>query len=197
LFQGSLAQSKVYFQLLQLLRIIPLWIRETREDLHKLKTSTDASSDLNAYMSRARGIATSKLDESKNIASWNWHHIEDYFAVLEKELLERIETKTNEIRGLRDGVDGNADSKQIINTNALLEASKSTSMNRYIIIFTVLTIFYLPLGFVTAVFSMDLLHEEELTGMKSQYAATIVAVSVVTYAVAIGLVMFVDRQKIK
>jgi hypothetical protein len=98
-------------------------------------------------------------------------------------------------------------------------------MNRYIIIFTVLTILYLPLGFVTvssttedelpqlptltcnytnnlhtltkAVFSMDLLHEEELTGMKSQYAATMVAVSVVTYAVAIGLVLFVDRQKIK
>jgi hypothetical protein len=44
---------------------------------------------------------------------------------------------------------------------------------------------------------MDLLHEEELTGMKSQYAATMVAVSVVTYAVAIGLVLFVDRQKIK
>ena len=44
---------------------------------------------------------------------------------------------------------------------------------------------------------MDLLQEEELTGMKSQYAATIVGVSIVTYAVAIGLVMFVDRQKIK
>ncbi|KAK4119319.1 hypothetical protein N657DRAFT_260848 [Parathielavia appendiculata] len=75
--------------------------------------------------------------------------------------------------------------------------SKSTSMNRYIIIFTVLTIFYLPLGFVTAVFSMGLLHEEELTGIKSQYATTMVVVSVVTYAVAIGLVMFVDRRRIK
>lgn len=44
---------------------------------------------------------------------------------------------------------------------------------------------------------MDLLHEEELTGMKTQYAVTMVAVSVATYAVAVGLVVFVDRQKIK
>ncbi|KAK4125706.1 hypothetical protein N657DRAFT_669935 [Parathielavia appendiculata] len=172
LFQGSLAQSKVYFQLLQLLRIIPLWIRETRDDLERLK---------------ARSVFRTALPYIPG-RKWN------------QQLLSRIETKTDEIRGLRDG---------LINTNALLEASRSTSMNRYVIIFTLLTIFYLPLGFVTefcfrlpsgnnlAVFSMDLLHEQELTVMKSQYAATMVAVAVVTYAVAIGLVVFVDCQKIK
>ncbi|KAH6843422.1 hypothetical protein B0I37DRAFT_357382 [Chaetomium sp. MPI-CAGE-AT-0009] len=158
LFHGSLAQSKVYFQLLQLLRIMPLWIKETRIDLVNLKTVTKT------HIPTSRGHIP---------CMHNWDQIFKRFTELEEELLSRIETKTEEIRGLRDG------------------------MNRYVIIFTILTIFYLPLGFVTAVFSMDLLHEEELTGMKSQYAATMVAVSVVTYVVAIGLVMFVDRQKIR
>ena len=44
--------------------------------------------------------------------------------------------------------------EKIISTNSLLEASKSTSMNRYVIIFTILTIFYLPLGFVTVSLSI-------------------------------------------
>jgi hypothetical protein len=44
---------------------------------------------------------------------------------------------------------------------------------------------------------MDLLHEQELADMKYQYAKTIIAVSLATYGVAIGLVIFVDRQKIQ
>jgi Mg2+ and Co2+ transporter CorA len=44
---------------------------------------------------------------------------------------------------------GETHGTQLFNASSLLEAHKSTSMNRYIIIFTTLTIFYLPLGFIT------------------------------------------------
>jgi hypothetical protein len=44
---------------------------------------------------------------------------------------------------------------------------------------------------------MDLLHEETLAGMKSQYTVTMVAVAVLTYMVSVSLVLFVDRRKIK
>ena len=91
-------------------------------------------------------------------------------------------------------------------------------MNRYIIIFTIVSVFYLPLGFVTvcptptpfyyrtreadylshlqALFSMDLLHEKELAGIKSQYTVTMATVAIATYIAAIGLVVFVDRRKV-
>lgn len=44
---------------------------------------------------------------------------------------------------------------------------------------------------------MDLLHEEALMGMKDQYTVTMVVVAVFTYIVAVSLVLFVDRQRIK
>lgn len=44
---------------------------------------------------------------------------------------------------------------------------------------------------------MDLLHDREISFLRSQYAGAMVTVSVVTYVVAIGLVLFVDRRKVK
>ena len=43
---------------------------------------------------------------------------------------------------------------------------------------------------------MDLIHDLELSHLKSQYAGAMVAVAVVTYAAAIRLVLFVDRRKV-
>jgi hypothetical protein len=47
-----------------------------------------------------------------------------------------------------------------------------------------------------AVFSMDLMHDEKLVGMKSQYAVTMVLVAVSTYVAAVGLIALVDRRLI-
>jgi hypothetical protein len=43
---------------------------------------------------------------------------------------------------------------------------------------------------------MDLLHDEKLNYLKGPYTATIVTVSVATYIVALGFVLFVDRRKV-
>ena len=43
---------------------------------------------------------------------------------------------------------------------------------------------------------MDLFHEKELAGMKSQYTVTMAAVAIATYIAAVGLVAFVDRRKV-
>ncbi|KAK4096845.1 hypothetical protein N658DRAFT_527438 [Parathielavia hyrcaniae] len=128
-------------------------IRETRDDLEKLKAFIDGDPPTPHFI--------------------QWSHVFNAFTLLEEELLRRIETKTAEIWALRDG---------IINTNALQEAFKSTSLNRYVIIFTILTIFYLPLGFITVSLSAS--------GNK----LAMVGAFVVTYTVAFGLVMFVDQD---
>jgi hypothetical protein len=91
LFDGSFSQSKMYFQILQLLRIMLLWIRETRYDLERFKSA--ALADMPRYYSRSRDVIRQ-----------NWDRVLEHFTVLEQELLRRVDAKTDEIRGLHDGV---------------------------------------------------------------------------------------------
>jgi hypothetical protein len=95
----SLAHSKLYFQLLHLLRIIPLWIRETKYDLERLRDECNTTishpipeSDHQPFLRSAGPVGR------------NWDQLMYHFHVLESELGRRIEEKTDEIRGLRDGV---------------------------------------------------------------------------------------------
>jgi hypothetical protein len=86
MLDDSLAQSKMYFQLLHLLRIMPLWIRDTRYDLEKLG---------NDYILTVR---------TQDVVHQNWTEVMRRFGVFEKELQKRIGEKKDEITGLRDGV---------------------------------------------------------------------------------------------
>ncbi|KAK3297305.1 uncharacterized protein B0H64DRAFT_457373 [Chaetomium fimeti] len=181
MLDDSLAHSKLYFQLLHLLRIMPLWIRETKYDLERLRNECNIT-----ISSPIPGSDHHSFLGTTELVRQNWDEVLSHFHALENELGRRIDAKTDEIRGLRDG---------LFNASSLLEAHKATSMNRAIIIFTTVTIFYLPLGFVTAVFSMDLLHETNLANFKSPYAIAMATVSIVTYLVVFGSVLFVDRKK--
>lgn len=78
----------------------------------------------------------------------------------------------------------------------MLEASKSTSMNRHIIVFTVVTILYLPLSYVTAVYSMSLIQDEDLSHLKWPHVGSMVVVACLTYMISVAVVFFVDRKKI-
>lgn len=109
MFDDSFAQSKMYFQLLHLLRIVPLWIRETGDDLQRLKSryykdsavETSYLLELESKGVLARGAAA----RSAEIVRQNWENLLEDFSQLEEKLLRRIGAKTDEIRGLRDGVD--------------------------------------------------------------------------------------------
>lgn len=99
MLDGSLSQSKMYFQLLQLLRIIPLWIRETRYDLEKLRH------DCNSVVGRPiQGVSDQSLLRTASLVRQNWDEMMDRFRAHENELQKRIDAKTDELRGLRDGV---------------------------------------------------------------------------------------------
>jgi len=104
----SLAQSRMYFQLLHLLRIIPLWIRETRADLEGLRASYNQiePQETSRLIYRYR-LTKHALDKSDEIIQKNWETLFEDFGRLEDMLHKRIEAKTDEIRGLRDGVSCN------------------------------------------------------------------------------------------
>ncbi|KAK0659712.1 hypothetical protein QBC41DRAFT_237224 [Cercophora samala] len=182
MFDASFTQLKLYFQLLHLLRIAQEFIQEASTNLRSLS----AQHRIMMEKTNADKSNTATRD-AVVIVSKNWDTIIANFDAQAATLAGLISTKTGEIERLRDG---------IMNATTLLEASKSTSMNRHIIIFTAVTIFYLPLGFVTAVYSMSLIGDEALSHLKGPYVGSMLAVAGLTYMVSIAVVFFVDRKKI-
>ncbi|QRD93536.1 hypothetical protein F9C07_2235171 [Aspergillus flavus] len=62
-------------------------------------------------------------------------------------LLDRIERKIEEVKGLRDGLFNAISAKDASKGTKL--AKNSCRQNRYILVFSVVTVFYLPKDFVT------------------------------------------------
>lgn len=115
------------------------------------------------YRSREYNKLRDKYENMWNEKVWDKHIMQ------EQKFLERIEGKQNEIMGLRDGVGpvhtylqyGNKVSpilitkaKQLFNATTHKEGSKSATFSRYVIIFTIVTVVYLPPGF-SAVFHLS------------------------------------------
>ncbi|KAL2126472.1 hypothetical protein VTI74DRAFT_847 [Chaetomium olivicolor] len=206
MFRRSFDKSRMYFQLLELLREMRRCIRDTRSDLEDLRAKSLEALQAESETLSHWGVDEKVMSESADRIRRNWDSLMEDFSSLEGQLLKLINTKEEDIRDLRDGVMKTRRPRspwsrltcgaiQLTNAHNLLEASRATSMNRYIIIFTVVTIFYLPLGFVTAVFSMDLLHEEELAYLTWPYGMTMLFVSVATYVVAMLLVAVIARRE--
>ncbi|EAW25667.1 uncharacterized protein NFIA_044860 [Aspergillus fischeri NRRL 181] len=126
MFDSSFARSDFYFTILQHLRIFAQTIRDTGSDLQAL-------ADLGLFHLRI------PLDNIESPAAAAWEQIMTRFEETSDRLLQRIYNQTEDIRSLRDG---------LFNATSLREASKSTNMNRYIMVFTIMTILYLPLSFV-------------------------------------------------
>jgi hypothetical protein len=94
----------------------------------------------------------------------NWKRVSSHQQRLGNNLLSRIAKKGEEVKSLRDGVSlrvqyRNPDSfhvdvlayrarTQLFNATSVSEATKSSQLNHYILAFTVVTIFYLPLRFI-------------------------------------------------
>ncbi|KAK4669973.1 uncharacterized protein QC763_207614 [Podospora pseudopauciseta] len=175
------SQSRMCFQLLRFLRIAPEWMKETQEDLH------DFYRIFGIHPLRGWHESTSETAKFDRIVKENWDRDMAQFDSFQAKLERRIEVKADEIRGLQDG---------ILSATNLLEASKSTSMNRRIIVFTVVTIFYLPLSYVTAVYSMSLIQDEDLSHLKWSHVGSMVVVACLTYMISVAVVFFVDRKKI-
>ncbi|KAF2744806.1 hypothetical protein M011DRAFT_157469 [Sporormia fimetaria CBS 119925] len=160
-------KSLVYFKVIQVLRIFSDRIRNTRSDLEvveQLKTCSTMIEDLVASHDEAT-----------------------------ERLLKMIATKTEEIKGLRDG---------LFNASSLREASSATTMNRFIIVFTIVTVLYLPPSLIAAVFGTDLFNSEEEDSSRTlrQYINSTITVSVITHVFAIFLACFAykfDMAKMK
>ncbi|RYO83328.1 hypothetical protein DL766_000067 [Monosporascus sp. MC13-8B] len=160
MFDASFIRSRFYFEVIQMLRIFSDIIRETGRDLQTMVSDPNMASHLSWKDDHDEALR----ENSKSILRANWDIVEVRQKDAEKRLLDRITGLSGDMQSLRDG---------LFNATALLEASRSTAMARYVFVFTV------------TVFSTQFFNKTEMADTIAVYRDSTIAVALVTYAVAI------------
>ncbi|KAK8035744.1 hypothetical protein PG991_001817 [Apiospora marii] len=166
-------QSETYFFVIELLRIASDWITEAVTDLHTLRTWTTR--------------LVSGPDDITALIEAKWEEVFDVAKKHEANLLARIEKQRLEVYSLRDG---------LFNATSVRESTKGTHINEYILVFTVMTVLYLPLGFMATLYGIDLF-DFKVPGQTKQFAITTGLVAGSTYLAALGLLYGVRHRRKK
>ncbi|KAG8667835.1 hypothetical protein FPOAC2_13037 [Fusarium poae] len=117
---------------------------------------------------------------SKAILKFNWDIVKTRQKEAADKILKRLERTTNEVQGLMDGV---------FNIQSIQEAQKSRTLNKYLFVFTLVTIIFLPPSLVATFFGTDIFNSSTNDKTEKKFWASVVAVSVVTYILA-GMGLF-------
>ncbi|KAF3058551.1 hypothetical protein GL218_05448 [Daldinia childiae] len=142
MFDSTFERSRLYFTVLQALRIFSEWIQESGRELQQLKLDFDGN--IQSSGTRRSSISSSHGGESPNSFMKEideaWEKVISIHGTSSKSLIDRIEKKEEEIKSFRDG---------LFSATSVREASRATILNQYILVFTIVTIFYLPLSYVS------------------------------------------------
>ncbi|OTA53959.1 hypothetical protein K449DRAFT_389502 [Hypoxylon sp. EC38] len=191
MFDNSFELSKLYFSVLQLLRIITEWIEESITDLRDLRER---------YALRKRfliQILKLGLDDISSTEK-NWDTVIATMELPANRLLDRINRKAEEVKSLRDGLFNATSLREA--TKSLQEASKGIALNRAIYVFTVVTVIYTPLGFVSALWALPILNNDSDNGAETPRAAfisTFILIPLLTYVIALFAVGYFSLESSK
>ncbi|KAI1318210.1 hypothetical protein F5Y16DRAFT_392142 [Xylariaceae sp. FL0255] len=168
---NKLERSELYFGLLHLFRIFSSYINDSMTDFKRM-----------VAMSRD-AIHHSPSKDAQEIMRKNWDAVADRQKRLGEELLGRINNRIAEIESLRDG---------LFNAQSVRETLRSAQLNRYLFVFTVFTILYLPPSFVATLYATNVFGGTDGTeDTQRRFWITFGSVTGVTYIVAaLGLSAF-------
>ncbi|KAJ8126151.1 hypothetical protein O1611_g7486 [Lasiodiplodia mahajangana] len=179
MFDDNFERSKLYFTVLQILRIFGDRIRTVSSDLHMLDDLFLKRTDFPMRRMRQHELQAMRS---------NWELVRATQKKAERCLLDRILSKTEEMKSLRDG---------LFNATSLREANRSSVMGRYVLIFTVVTVLYLPPSFISTVLDMDIFKKNDLAETTWEYKVSLVSVSLFTYIVALAGVIAVNWKALQ
>ncbi|KAI0490247.1 hypothetical protein F4859DRAFT_1999 [Xylaria cf. heliscus] len=199
MFDDGFERSKLYVTILQILRIFSECISTTSDDLGLLDGLFMKDNDF--------PMRNMRPDELRKMRS-NWQSVKEFQKQAEESLLGRIMQKTEEVKSLRDGL-FNATSLREANLSSrlaeqssrqteqsLIEAQRSALMGRYVLVFTVVTILYLPPSFISTVLDMDIFKKDIGQG-RWEYKVSVVSVSLLTYLLAFVTIIAADWKGFK
>ncbi|KAI1113108.1 hypothetical protein F5Y14DRAFT_418900 [Nemania sp. NC0429] len=183
MFDDSFQLSEQYFTVLQLLRIFQDWIEEVEKGVGDLKGEL-----IGQYESwrvwRQRYAPEDEeewpLDMKK--LEENFKKVQDFFELRVNPLKERIKRKKEEVESLRDG---------LFNAASLREALKAKTLNLFIGVFTVVTVFFTPLSFVATFWAIPFLAQNSQAVVPSAFTTSFVAVPVFTYLLSAVFIAWV------
>ncbi|KAI0377252.1 hypothetical protein F5Y04DRAFT_180576 [Hypomontagnella monticulosa] len=188
MFDSTFERSQLYFTVLQTLRIISEWVHESGRELHQLKRDFYAS--VQSGPARRGSISSKKSDAPPNTLideiDKAWEELIALHNSSSESLLNRIEKKEEDIKSFRDG---------LFSATSVREASRATAMNQYILVFTFVTIFYLPLSYASSLFSMDLFTYDSTESNRSSFFISTVTIALVTWAVAAVVLWLVHDDR--
>ncbi|KEZ43621.1 hypothetical protein SAPIO_CDS4216 [Scedosporium apiospermum] len=168
MFDNSFRLSKLYFTVLQVLRIASSCIEESVSDLRLVQEKW--SNAVQYETTDARNV-TRELEEM--VTSME---------AKKQRLLSRVDKKVEELLG----------------ATSLREATKAMALNQYIYIFTIVTVVYTPVGFLAAFWALPFLNNPDDSGIvrtPSAFVSTFIAVPVATYAVCLILAAYSAKKR--
>ncbi|KAI0452420.1 hypothetical protein F5B21DRAFT_336069 [Xylaria acuta] len=185
MFDDDFGRSRLYLTILQILRFFDGRISTVSNDLGWLDDLFLKRPDF--------PISKMKQDELQVLRS-NWELVRETQRKAEKSLLNRILYKIDEVKTLQGG---------LFNASSLREAEESTKMakessimGRYVLIFTVVTVLYLPPTFISTVFALEIF-KKDTAQTKWEYKVAIVSVSLLTYVASLLAVIAVTWKQRK
>lgn len=161
--------SVEYFKVLQMLGLFSNLIREAETSLETLiphvrnPVPTMDYWNEKSYPHRA---------DTEAVLTFNWNVVRKQQKEASALILAKLERTKNEVNTLRDGVSHSMDTylsdrqtyyNQLFNVQSITEAQKSLKLNQYLLVFTLVTIFYLPPSLVAVSHKFTLRREVNLS----------------------------------
>ncbi|KAF3021964.1 hypothetical protein E8E14_010100 [Neopestalotiopsis sp. 37M] len=183
MFDNSFQLSEQYFTVLQLLRIYQDWIVEAEEGIDSLGEEL-----INQCRSwHAWQHQLSPVDEvewpllMENLKS-NFSNVNGFFRQRVNSLKERIQRKKDEVESLRDG---------LFNAASLRENLKANTMNLYIGVFTIVTVFFTPLSFIATFWAIPYTSTDARSSTPKEFLTSFITVPLLTYIASGGIIAYV------
>jgi Mg2+ and Co2+ transporter CorA len=145
-------RSVLYFKVLQVLRIFSDSLLSSSNCLDVLIDNCWGSSKQSDRLKMSHLVSS----ETAAVLRRNWDVVKTRHSAATKHLLARIARTTEEVKSLRDGVrsflkvlaNDKLTDGQLFNAQSVAEAQKNRQLSKYLVVFTVVTLLYLPPTFV-------------------------------------------------
>ncbi|KAI1359366.1 hypothetical protein F5Y08DRAFT_81053 [Xylaria arbuscula] len=182
MFDDSLQLSEQYFTILQLLRICQDWIGETERGIKNL--SGELIQKLESWKAWQQEHARNDLSQWPLDMTTLRHNVtclQDFFGTRASPLWERIRIKKEEVSSLQDA---------LLSTSSLRETLKAKTLNLYIGVFTTVTVFFTPLGFIATLWTIPFLQGNLDNPIPKGFKETFVAVPMLTYILSGFIILY-------
>ncbi|KAI0455029.1 hypothetical protein F5B21DRAFT_473482 [Xylaria acuta] len=173
---GNRADASVlYFKVLQILNNFSDMVRAAPSYLDTLSNNVRSSSHFNLWFEKSYPYT----EITRNILQHNWKIVRERQCDASNRILAKLERTTNEVKSLQSG---------LFNVQSITEARKTRVLNKYLMVFTIVTILFLPPTFVATFFGMHIFDADTIDTTQKIFWLVLGALSGGTYLfAALGL----------